>query len=121
VVGDGPLASHVEAAGTGVVAAGHVARERLPVAYAAAEMVVVPSISTRRFLEPWGLVCNEAMLQGTPVIASSAVGAVPGALVTHGGSGLVVRSGDDRELAAAIERVLDDAPLRSRLSRIARA
>jgi glycosyltransferase involved in cell wall biosynthesis len=121
VLGDGPLADRVREAGGGVVLAGRLERERLPVAYATATAVVVPSIETRRFLEPWGLVCNEAMYQGTPVIASSAVGAVPGALVIHGGSGLVVSPGDDREVAAAIAQILDDAALRARLSRVARA
>ena len=121
VVGDGPLAAAVGAAGPGVVHAGRLERTRLPVAYAAAHMVVVPSIATRRFLEPWGLVCNEAMYQGTPVIASAAVGAVPGALVAHGASGLVVRPGDERELAGAIAVLLDDPTLRERLGRVARA
>jgi glycosyltransferase involved in cell wall biosynthesis len=121
VVGAGPLADRVRAAGEGVVATGPIERTRLPVAYAAAHAVVVPSIATRRFLEPWGLVCNEAMHQGTPVIASSAVGAVPGGLVTHGASGLVVRAGDDRELAAAIAQVVEDDALHARLSRLAPA
>jgi glycosyltransferase involved in cell wall biosynthesis len=121
VVGDGPLGSAVQDAGPGVVLAGRLDRNRLPVAYAAAHMVVVPSIATRRFLEPWGLVCNEAMHQGTPVIASSAVGAVPGALIAHGASGLVVRPGDERELAAAIAHVLDDERLHERLGRVGRA
>ena len=120
VVGDGPLAGRVQAAGHGVVAAGRMDRERLPVAYAAAHAVVVPSIATRRFLEPWGLVCNEAMYQGTPVIASAAVGAVPGALIVHGASGLVARPGNDRELADMIAALLDDEPLRERLGRVAR-
>jgi glycosyltransferase involved in cell wall biosynthesis len=120
LVGDGPLAKRARRAGADVVLAGHTQREHLPVAYAAASTVVVPSIATRRFLEPWGLVCNEAMHQGTPVIASAAVGAVPGALVIHGGTGLVVRAGDHRELAAAIAQLLDDQPLRDRLSRFAR-
>lgn len=120
VVGDGPLAERVRAAGHGVVAAGRMERERLPVAYADAQAVVVPSIATRRFLEPWGLVCNEAMYQGTPVIASSAVGAVPGALIVHGASGLVARPGDDRELADMIALLLDDQPLRERLGRVGR-
>jgi glycosyltransferase involved in cell wall biosynthesis len=120
VVGDGPLAERVRQAGGGVVPAGRMERERLPVAYASARAVVVPSIVTRRFLEPWGLVCNEAMHQGTPVIASAAVGAVPGALVAHGLSGLVVRPGDDRELAAAIAQIIDDDALRERLSGFAR-
>jgi glycosyltransferase involved in cell wall biosynthesis len=118
LVGDGPLSD--QARGEGVVLAGRMERERLPVAYAAATTVVIPSIATRRFLEPWGLVCNEAMHQGTPVIASAAVGAVPGALVLHGATGLVVRSGDDRELAAAIAQLLDDEPLRERLSNLSR-
>jgi|RhiMetdeSRZDD1v2_1073273.scaffolds.fasta_scaffold04404_7 glycosyltransferase involved in cell wall biosynthesis len=120
-VGDGPRAGAVRSAGAGVVFAGALERTRLPVAYAAAHTVVVPSIATRRFLEPWGLVCNEAMLQGTPVIASSAVGAVPGALVIHGASGLIVRPRDDRELASAIALVLDDERLHERLGRIGEA
>jgi glycosyltransferase involved in cell wall biosynthesis len=120
LVGDGPLAARAAAAER-VVVTGRVEREELPVAYAASETVVMPSIATRRFLEPWGLVANEAMYQSKPVIASSAVGAVTGMLVTHGGSGLVVRAGDDRELAAALARLLDDEPLRTRLGRQARA
>jgi glycosyltransferase involved in cell wall biosynthesis len=121
LVGDGPLASRAAAASESVVVAGPMERTELPIAYAASEMLVVPSIATRRFLEPWGLVCNEAMYQSRPVIASSAVGAVPGTLVTHGGSGLVVREGDADELASAIARLLDDDPLRERLGRQARA
>jgi glycosyltransferase involved in cell wall biosynthesis len=120
LVGDGPLAAHVGDAGPGAVHLGPMERGRLPVAYAAARAVVVPSIPTRRFLEPWGLVCNEALHQGTPVIASAAVGAVPGGLVAHGADGLVVRPGDPRELAAAIAELLDDDPLHERLAQVAR-
>jgi len=120
LIGDGPLAERAREAGSDIVLAGRMERERLPVAYAAASMVVVPSIATRRFLEPWGLVCNEAMHQGTPVVASAAVGAVAGALVVHGATGLVVRAGDDRELALAIAQLLDDEPLRERLSHLAK-
>jgi glycosyltransferase involved in cell wall biosynthesis len=120
-VGDGPRAKAIGSAGPGVVLAGPLERARLPVAYAAARTLVVPSIPTRRFLEPWGLVCNEAMHQGTPVIASSAVGAVPGGLVAHGASGLVVRPGHDRELADAIEVMLDDDRLHERFEQVGRA
>jgi glycosyltransferase involved in cell wall biosynthesis len=121
LVGDGPRPGPRRGANLpGVHFAGRLERELLPVAYAAAEMLVVPSISTRRFLEPWGLVCNEAMSQGTPVIASAAVGAVPGGLVHHGATGLVVAPEDERELAAAILQLLDDGPLRERLGRVAR-
>ena len=58
--------------------------------YAGSDVVVVPSIPTRDFLEPWGLVVNEAMHQGVPVIATDAVGAAAGGLVRHERNGLVV-------------------------------
>ena len=71
-------------------------------------MLVVPSIATRTFREPWGLVVNEAMNQGLAVIASDAVGAAAGGLVRDGDNGLVVPAGDSGALAAAIARLADD-------------
>ena len=38
--------------------------------YARAHVLVVPSLRTRTFREPWGLVVNEAMNQRTAIIAS---------------------------------------------------
>ena len=49
--------------------------------YGGSDVVVLPSIPTRDFREPWGLVVNEAFHQGVPVIATEAVGAVAGGLV----------------------------------------
>jgi glycosyltransferase involved in cell wall biosynthesis len=120
VIGDGPLAPRVREA-RGVRLVGPVARELLPVAYAASSFEVLPSIPTPRFREPWGLVCNEAMHQGRPVIASDAVGAVAGGLVCDGESGLVVPAGDADALAGGIERLLDDEALRKGLGDGARA
>jgi hypothetical protein len=68
------------------------------------DVVVVPSVPTRDFREPWGLVVNEAFNQGVPVIASDAVGAVAGGLVRHERTGLVVPAGDVPALAAALRR-----------------
>jgi glycosyltransferase involved in cell wall biosynthesis len=120
VVGDGPLARAVgEAPRTRLL--GPLPRTELPVAYAAAEFALLPSIPTRRFLEPWGLVCNEAMHQGRPVIASAAVGAVAGGLVRDERNGLVVPPGDPRALAEAIDRLASDPALRRRLGAEARA
>ena len=99
---------------------GPLPRERLPVAYAAAAFAVLPSIPTPRFREPWGLVCNEAMHQGRPVIASDAVGAVAGGLVLDGVNGLVIPAGDASALAAAMQRLLSDDALRSTLGEAAR-
>ena len=118
LAGEGPLQGPGE---DGTRFLGRVPRERLPVAYAAASAVVVPSIATRRFLEPWGLVCNEAMHAGRPVVASSAVGAAAGGLVLHGATGLVTREGDADELAGALRQVLTDDALRARMGESARA
>jgi len=105
----------------GVRLLGPLPRELLPVAYAAADLVVVPSIPTPRFREPWGLVCNEAMHGGTPVLATTAVGAAAGGLVRDGETGLVVPAGDPAAIAAAIARLLGDAALRARLGAAGRA
>jgi glycosyltransferase involved in cell wall biosynthesis len=89
--------------------------------YAGSDVVVLPSIPTRDFQEPWGLVVNEAFHQGKPVIASDAVGAVAGGLVRDGRNGLVVPAGDADALAAALRRLYDDPALRERLGAQARA
>jgi glycosyltransferase involved in cell wall biosynthesis len=88
---------------------------RLRNIYAACDVLVVPSIPTRTFREPWGLVVNEAMNRKLPVIASDAVGAVAGGLVRDGHNGLVVSAGDARALAGAMRRLAADAQLRARL------
>lgn len=120
LIGDGPLAGHATGAAR-LRLLGPIARGELAVAYAAAELAVLPSIPTARFREPWGMVCNEAMHQGRPVIATAAVGAVAGGLVRHEQTGLVVAPGEARALALAIDRLLGDGPLRSRLGESARA
>ena len=92
-----------------------VAPEEVRNSYAAAHVLVIPSLATRHFLEPWGLVANEAMNQHLPVIATDAVGAAAGGLVRHERNGLVVRAGDHDALAAALRRLHDDPELRARL------
>ena len=78
-----------------VVASGE-APERMRNFYAGSDVLVVPSIPAPDFLEPWGLVVNEAFDQGVPVIATDAVGAAAGGLVQHERTGLVVPAGDAR-------------------------
>jgi glycosyltransferase involved in cell wall biosynthesis len=96
-----------------------VARDRSPEqlrnTYAGSDVLVVPSLPTRDFLEPWGLVVNEAFHQGLPVIASDAVGAAAGGLVKHEHTGLIVPAGDAGALRAAIHRLHDDPALRRTL------
>jgi glycosyltransferase involved in cell wall biosynthesis len=76
--------------------------------YAASDVLVVPSIASRRFIEPWGLVVNEAMNQRTAVIASDAVGAAAGGLVRDGLNGLIVPAGDPDALAGALAALASD-------------
>lgn len=89
--------------------------ERVRNFLAAADVLVVPSLRTRGFREPWGLVCNEAMNQSTPIIATDEVGAVAGGLVRHERNALVVAAGDAGALRDALRRLHDDPPLRARL------
>jgi glycosyltransferase involved in cell wall biosynthesis len=119
MIGDGPLATRA-ATIEGVRLLDPLPRPALAPAYAAAEMTVLPSIPTRRFREPWGLVCNESMHQGRPVIASNSVGAVAGGLVVAGENGLVVPSGSADAMARAIDRLLTDDVLRHQLGAAAR-
>lgn len=119
LVGDGPLSDRAgETRDTRLL--GPLPREELPVAYAASELALLPSIPTARFLEPWGLVCNEAMHQGRPVVATTAVGAVAGGLVRDRETGLVVPPEDARALATAVDRLCSDDALRARLGAAAR-
>jgi glycosyltransferase involved in cell wall biosynthesis len=120
MIGEGPLAERCRSL-PGTTLVGPMARRDLPVAYAASELALVPSIPTPRFKEPWGLVCNEAMHQGTPVIASDAVGAVAGRLVRNGQTGLVVPAGDPDRLASATTQLLADDHLRGELGAHAKA
>jgi glycosyltransferase involved in cell wall biosynthesis len=83
--------------------------------YAAADVLVAPSIPTPTFREPWGLVVNEAMNRGLPVIASDAVGAAAGGLVRDGRNGMIVPAADPVALAAALLRLARDPALRTRL------
>jgi glycosyltransferase involved in cell wall biosynthesis len=99
----------------GVLALDRLAPRELRDVYAAADVLVVPSIPTRTFLEPWGLVVNEAMSRGLPVIASDAVGAAAGGLVRDGENGLVVPAGDSGALARALARLSGDGALRARM------
>lgn len=98
-----------------VVGLGQLEPRALRDVYAACDVLVVPSIPTRTFREPWGLVVNEAMNRGLAVIATDAVGAAAGGLVRDGENGLIVPAGDSSALADAIARLAADDRLRERM------
>jgi glycosyltransferase involved in cell wall biosynthesis len=115
--GSGPLTP----SGLNIHALGPIDRKDLPPIYAAADALILPSIATATFREPWGLVCNEAMHQGTPVIASDAVGAAAGGLVVDGQTGMVFPAGDADALAARLSALAAAPALRDRLGDAAHA
>jgi glycosyltransferase involved in cell wall biosynthesis len=61
-----------------------------------------------------GLTLVEALLAGSAVVGTSA-GGIP-EVVLHEQTGLIARDGDPLDLAAQIERLLTDDPLRKRLT-----
>ena len=119
LVGGGPIRARTAATGAALLE-GPADAETLRGFYAGSDVVVLPSIPTRDFREPWGLVTNEAFNQGVPVIATDAVGAAAGGLIEHERTGLVVPAGDAEALAGAIRRLHDDPALRARLGAAAR-
>lgn len=74
-----------------------------------AKVAVLPSYS-----DPFPFTVLEALSQGTPVVGS-AVSGIP-EMVTDGESGFLVPPGDGVALAIAVNRILNDEALRSRLS-----
>ncbi len=79
----------------------------------AADIVVLPSLR-----EGLSNVILEGMMGGKPVVASRAGGNVE--LVLDNQTGLLFNVGDDAELANALQRLAQDAPLRERLGQGAR-
>jgi len=74
------------------------------------DVAVVPSRS-----EAFGLVAIECMLLGIPVVAS-AVGGLP-ELVQDGQTGLLLERADAAEIAAAVNRLMEDKALRETVIR----
>jgi glycosyltransferase involved in cell wall biosynthesis len=110
-VGDGALrpALEAEAAELGlshVRFAGFQNQSALPRYYALADVLVLPST-----FEPWGLVVNEAMCAGLPVVASDGVTAAAD-LVRHGENGFVYPAGDVGALAGCLRTLVCDQLLR---------
>ena len=110
-VGDGParleLSAQAATIQPGVVQLkGFVQRERLASYYALAEAFVFPTCS-----DPWGLVVNEAMACGLPVVCSAVAGCAAD-LIEDNWNGRVVRTGDVEQITHAMEQLGTNAELR---------
>ncbi|BAZ24821.1 group 1 glycosyl transferase [Kalymmatonema gypsitolerans NIES-4073] len=106
--GSGPLQSQLEAEAKTLGVAervrflGFVNQSQLPSVYCSADLFVFPSEH-----EPFGVVVNEAMLCGCPVVVSDKVGARYD-LVHHNNTGFVYPCGDVNTLAAIFQDTLSN-------------
>jgi glycosyltransferase involved in cell wall biosynthesis len=119
MAGDGPLrtACEAEAARLGVRLAfeGFLNQTELPAAFAAADVLLVPSA-----WESWGLIVNEALASGLPCVVTTGVASAPD-LIVENETGYAVAPGDigamsDR-LAAVRDRVRGGYGFASRCQR----
>ena len=93
-----------------VVMPGFINQQEMPTLLGACDIFVLPSED-----EPWGLIVNEAMCAGLPVVASSEVGCSVD-LIEDGGNGQTFRAGDVDGLTNALRPIVSDANLRKAMS-----
>ena len=106
IVGDGSLTSWAKQQASpdrSIFFVGRLSGDRVWEAYAISDIFVLPS-----HFEPWGLVVNEAMASGLPVIATDRVGCVDD-LVKQDQTGLVVPAESPFELFSAMKVLATDA------------
>lgn len=112
IAGDGPdrnrLESKVSQLGlNNVHFAGRVGRSEITRLFSNCLFFVMPSP-----VEPFGIVCLEALRAGKPVIATNAGG--PPEFIQDGTHGLLVQPRDAQSLGEAIQRLLQDDELRNK-------
>ena len=90
--------------------AGPYLRQDMGTLLAETDVVVVPSLVP----ETYCLVAREALMNHVPVVGSR-IGAIPEAVI-HEVNGLLVEAGNTEELAAALQRLVNDSALRKSLS-----
>lgn len=108
IAGDGPQRAVLEELSVSlgledrVVFLGHLGAE-LPAFYRDLDVLVVPSLPTRGWLEQFGRVVVEAMASGVPVVASRS-GALPDVV---GDAGILVEPNQPQQIVAALREVTD--------------
>ncbi len=92
-----------------VVFAGFQPQTALPQYYGIADIFVFPTRS-----DTWGLVLNEAMAAGLPIVCSDAAGAAPD-LVVNGENGYLIPVGDVEKLSEKLQILVEDESLREKM------
>ena len=116
LVGSGPEETHLRNLAGGdprILFPGHQGDADKTAWYAAADLFAFPTLH-----DPWGLVVNEAMAFGLPIIATDAAGCAPDLVQDNG---LVVPAGDVGALANALSQLLTDEPLRRKMGQRSQA
>lgn len=111
IAGSGPLETELRQLaddnGVNVIYLGFQNQTQMPMIYAAADVLVLPSDGQ----ETWGLVANEALACGLPIIVSDQAGCAPD-LVADGQAGRIFKMGEVAALAREIEQLALDPPSR---------
>jgi glycosyltransferase involved in cell wall biosynthesis len=119
VAGDGEmrdtLAMLAQGAGVPLHLLGFRNQVEMPGTYATSDCLVVPSES-----ETWGLVANEALACGRPIIVSEACGCSSD-LAADGKAGRVFNTGNVRALAHAIQAIMSSPPRTEAIASVSRA
>jgi glycosyltransferase involved in cell wall biosynthesis len=84
---------------------GNVKTDNLPEIYKRGSVFVLPSYFCKNRYEAWGLVINEAMSMGLPIITTDAVGASFD-MVVNEKNGLIVKENSVYELYFAMKKIL---------------
>lgn len=117
--GDGELRAECESRARGMVStvrfAGFLNQTEMPRAYAACDVLVLPSEAR----ETWGLVVNEAMASGRPALVADSAGCSPD-LVTNGETGYTFPVGDVGALTERLRQVVSNPAALASLSSRAR-
>ncbi|MBZ5598762.1 MAG: glycosyltransferase family 4 protein [Acidobacteriia bacterium] len=118
-VGDGKERAALQRLAAGVEPgciqfAGFAQREQLAAYYALADLLVFPTHT-----DTWGLVVNEAMACGLPIIATSVAGCTAD-LVRDGWNGRVIDAGNLEQLGSAMAEIASDSELRLRMGQRSR-
>lgn len=100
IVGDGVLRENLESkANANISFIGFISNDKIGMYYSDHDVFILPS-----HYEPWGLVVEEALFRGLPVIVSDKVGSGID-MVRNLGTGEIFKSGDVQSLQNAIENV----------------
>lgn len=107
IVGYGPSEEKLKKMSSGLVNKNifflnHIEIEQMPKIYGLSDLFVLPSLE-----ETWGLVINEAMAAGLPIITTDKVGSSAD-MVKNGVNGYVIKSKSSNQIYHMIKKIFND-------------